>query len=213
VNESASHTVTVLLNAVKQGEPGAHEKLWCAMYDSLRALAAQQLVGENNHNTTINPTSLVHEAYLRLLGEGANHWENRRHFFFAAARAMRQIRIDAARHRCRAKRGGGKRPAPLDGEVPIFDDDPAEVLAVDEALTQLETVDDRAAQVVKLRYFAGLTVDEAAEVMELSPRTVQLTWKFARTWLHRELTRGDSRHNAGGTSNDGRSLATDSPTL
>jgi RNA polymerase sigma factor (TIGR02999 family) len=181
--------VTQLLAAVGRGDGGASEKLWALIYEELRAVARHQLAGEDSAGT-LQPTALVHEAFLRLTGGGGVQWANRRHFFAAAAKAMHRIRIDDARRRKRLKRGGGRRPGVL-GEGPaIFDQDPDEVLAIDEALGRLKQEEPRAAEVVLLRYFAGLTVNETAEALGVSGRTVKSDWQFARTWLHREL-RGD----------------------
>ncbi len=178
--------VTQLLAAVGRGEAAAAEKLWALIYEELRAIARQQMAREATGGT-LQPTALVHEAYLRLTGNADVQWANRRHFFGAAAKAMHRIRIDDARRRGRAKRGGGRRPGALVEGPAIFDQDPAEVLAVDEALKKLEQEDPRKAEVVMLRYFAGLSVEETAEALGMSARTVKNDWQFARTWLHREL--------------------------
>ncbi|MCK4342295.1 MAG: sigma-70 family RNA polymerase sigma factor [Phycisphaerae bacterium] len=179
--------VTELLAAVGRGETAAHERLWAAIYDELRRVAHIQMA-HDSPGRTLQPTALVHEAYFRLVGDGNVQWANRRHFFAAAAKAMRQIRIDDARKRNRLKRGGGRRPTPLDDNQAIFDQVPTEVLAVDEALSQLEHTNPRQAEVVMLRYFAGLTREEIADALDLSPRTIDNDWRFARAWLHRELS-------------------------
>ena len=141
---------------------------------------------------TLQPTALIHEAYLRLMGAVDGEFANRRHFFAAAARVMRCIRIDDARRRGRLKRGGGDSPGSLEDEPPMFDQDPAEVLAVHEALDRLEERHPEQAEVVMLRYFASMTVAETAVAMEVSPRTVNKEWRLARAWLHRELSKGDT---------------------
>lgn len=188
--------LTQLLAAAGAGDASAHEKLWSAVYDELHSLAQRQMAAEAA-GRTLHPTALVHEAYLRLIGGGDATWASRRHFFAAAAKAMRRIRLDDARRRNRLKRGGGKQREPL-GEGPaLFDDDPAEVLAVDEALSKLERVDHRKAEVVKLRYFAGLTVDETAQALDLGSRTVDKEWRLARAWLYRELRKGDTAAGGG----------------
>jgi len=184
-------SVTQLLFAAGKGDATAANRLWSAVYDELHRLARGQLAREGR-GCALDSTSLVHEAYLRLVGSEPVEWENRRHFFGAAARAMRQIRVDDARKRGRVKRGGEHRPSPLNAEPPIFSDDPTEVLAVDEALKTLEQTAPRQAQVVMLRYFAGLSVDETAAAMNISPRTVDAEWRFARAWLHREFSKGDT---------------------
>ncbi len=154
-------------------------------------MAHRQMAAEAAGHT-LQPTALVHEAFFRLFGNGELQWSSRRHFFGAAGKAMRDIRVDDARRRNRLKRGGGERPGALAEEPPAFDADPSEVLGVHEALGKLEQKDPRKAEVVMLRYFAGLTVDECATALDVSSRTVDKEWRFARTWLHRELAKGDT---------------------
>ena len=193
-------TLTQLLAVVSRGDASAQEKLWSLIYDELHGLAQRQLAREPP-GRTMQATSLVHEAYIRLGGQETVHWANRRHFFAAAAQAMRRIRIDEARHRHRLKRGGGRRRrVPLEEAPPVFDDDPAEILSLDGALDRLERVNKRAAEVVLLRYYGGLTTQETAKAMAVSPRTVESDWSFARAWLHRELKKDDS--SVGRTRND-----------
>ena len=170
--------LTELLAAVSNGDPAAQGELWSVIYGELRRVAQQQMAGEAPGHT-LQPTALVHEAYFRLFGDNKVQWANRRHFFSAAAEAMRRIRVDDARRRGRLKRGGGERPGAMLDAPPVFDQDPTEMLVVDEALSGLEQTDTRKAQVVKLRYFAGLTVDECAAALEVSPRTVVKDWAFA----------------------------------
>ena len=191
VTASPPSRVTQLLAAVGQGDTSAQDRLWALIYDELHSVAQGQLAAEGG-GRTLQPTTLVHEAYLRLVGDEDAQWANRRHFFAAAAQAMRRIRIDDARKRNRQKRGGGRRPGRMVSEPPVFDQDPAEVLAIDEAVSKLEQIDPRKAEVVLLRYFTGLTVAETAEVLGVSPRTVDNEWRFARAWLRRELARGDT---------------------
>jgi RNA polymerase sigma factor (TIGR02999 family) len=191
VTPSESNPVSRLLAAATQGDASAYNELWSLIYDELHGLAQSQLAREAPGHT-VQPTSLVHEAYLRLTADEKVEWANRRHFFAAAAQAMRRIRIDDARKRKRLKRGGGQQPVPLEEAAATFDQDPAEMLAIDEALKKLERIDPRKAEVVLLRYFAGLSVDETAKALEVSPRTVDNEWHFARAWLHRELTKGDT---------------------
>ncbi|MGB2986602.1 MAG: ECF-type sigma factor [Phycisphaerae bacterium] len=183
--------LTQLLAAVGQGDEAAQSKLWSLVYNELHSLAQGQLAAEVGGGVR-QPTSLVHEAYLRLTADENFHWANRRHFFAAAAKAMRRIRIDDARRRDSLKRGGGQQPGPMQEAPAVFDQDPAEVLAIDEALNKLEQIDPRKAEVVMLRYFAGFTVDQCAHALEVSPRTVDNEWRFARAWLRRELTKGDT---------------------
>ena len=197
--------LTQLLAAVGRGDGAAREKLWSLIYGELHNLAQHQMADEASGHRR-QPTSLVHEAYLRLMGGENIQWANRRQFFSVAAQAMRHIRIDDARKRNRLKRGGKGKPQRLDEAsahpqngwgIAVFDQDPAEVLAVNEALDRLKQTDPRKAEVVMLRYFAGLTVDETAEALEVSPRTVDSDWRFARLWLHRELSKGDTTASQG----------------
>ncbi len=191
---SNSEPVTQLLVAAGQGDARASSRLWSVVYDELRRLAQRQLANEGP-DCAFESTSLIHEAFLRLVGDEPVEWANRRHFFAAAAQAMRHIRIDDARKRGRIKRGGARAAQPISDELASFDNDPTEVLAVDEALKKLEQAAPRQAEVVLLRYFAGLSVDETAEALGVSPRTVDYAWRLARAWLHRELGRGDSKVN------------------
>ncbi len=183
--------ITQLLAAANDGDESAREQLWSAIYHELRGLARKMTAGEA-HGRTLQPTALVHEAFFRLFGRDSPDWSSRRHFFGAAARAMRQIRIDDARKRKRLKRGGDRaREGPGAGQV-LFDHDPVETLAVSEALDKLESGDPRQAEVVMMRYFAGLTEEETAGALGVSRRTVQNDWRLARAWLHRELSKGDT---------------------
>ena len=144
---------------------------------------------------TLNATALVHEAYLRVIGDQNRQpqlWQNRGHFFGAAALAMRRILVERARHRRRIKHGAGRERVDFDGEqLPEQQQDPTDLIALDEALSNLERIDARKAKVVSLRYFAGLSVEETAAAMDISPATVKNDWAFARAWLHRELS-GDT---------------------
>lgn len=193
--------MTQLLAAAARGDDSAFEHLWTLIYDELHAIAQRQMADEAP-GRTLQPTALVHEAYMRLVGgDGQVQWANRRHFFTAAARAMRHVRIDDARKRKRQKRGGGEPAGPLPDSPAVFDQDPGEMLAIHDALDQLEIQDSRKAEVVMLRYFVGMTVDETAEALGISPRTVDSDWRFARLWLSRELSAEDPA-DAGGQ--DGR---------
>ncbi len=193
MQEHASKPITAILDAASRGDEAARERLWSVVYDELHAIARRQLVGERAE-CTLQTTALVNEAYLRLVGDNDQGWSNRRHFFAAAARAMRCIRIDQARRRRAEKRGGGRRPVDLDvGQIVVDGLDASELLALDEALDRLEQIDAEKAEIVMLRYFAGLTIVETAEVLGRSPRKVNSQWRFARAWLHRELSTGDSR--------------------
>ncbi len=194
-------TITQLLAAASLGSATAEERLWSLIYEELHRLAERQMAHEQVGGT-LQPTSLVHEAYLRLVGDHDVKWANRRHFFVAAAEAMRRIRIDAARRRRRLKRGGDQRRVPLQDAAAVWDRDPVEVIVIDDALTKLKEIDPRKAEVVSLRYFAGLTVDETAGILDVSSRTVESEWHFARAWLHRELKRGDTTTSVKGNADD-----------
>jgi RNA polymerase sigma factor (TIGR02999 family) len=179
--------VTQILSAIEQGDPHAAAELLPLVYDELRRLAAARLA-EEKPGQTLQPTALVHEAYVRLVGtERDQHWNSRGHFFAAAAEAMRRILVEQARRKHSLKRGGGHIRQDLD-EIDIAAPEPQEdVLALDEALTRLAATDRQAADLVQLRYFAGLPLPEAAEVLGVSPRTAGRLWAFARAWLRREV--------------------------
>jgi RNA polymerase sigma factor (TIGR02999 family) len=178
--------VTRVLSAIEEGDPHAAEQLLPLVYEELRQLAAQKLAQEKP-GQTLEATALVHEAYLRLVGD--QHFENRGHFFAAAAEAMRRILIEQARRKGRVKRGGGAARLDLDDLVisagPPHDD----ILDVDEALDQLAAAAPRAAELVKLRFYAGLTGDEAAAALGVAPRTADALWAYARAWLYDYLGR------------------------
>jgi RNA polymerase sigma factor (TIGR02999 family) len=179
--------LTQLLQAASSGEDGAWNEVLALVYAELRALARRRMAHERPDHT-LQATDLVHEAYVRLAGgeEGARAFANRRDFFRAAAEAMRRILIDHARRRGAAKRGAGRRVA-LDVADLAARQDPEEILALDEAIQRLEAWDQRVGEMVRLRFFAGLSVEETAEAMGTSPRTVKRDWGFARAWLYREL--------------------------
>jgi RNA polymerase sigma factor (TIGR02999 family) len=191
VSDEPAGPITQLLDAAAHGDSAALNRLWSSVYEELHQLARAQLAQESP-GCSLQPTSLVSEAYLRLIGDGHVEWENRRHFFAAAAKAMRRILVDDARKRGRLKHGGGQPPGPLPDGLPTPERDPAKVLAIDEALQKLEQTDPARAEIVMLRYFAGLSIDETAAALGVSPRTVDTEWRFARAWLHRELSKGDS---------------------
>lgn len=162
------------------------DRLVPLVYAELHAMAEAQLRHERADHT-LQPTALVHEAYLRLLGEDYPVWHHRRHFFHAAAEAMRRILVDHARRRTRVKRGGQRVQVPLRGLELVADGDPEEFLALDDAIRRLAERDPRAAEIVRLRFFAGLSVDETARTLEISERTVKREWAVARAWLYDAL--------------------------
>ena len=181
--------VTRILSAIEQGDPHAAEQLLPLVYDELRKLAAQKLAHEAP-GQTLQATALVHEAYLRLVDvDKAQHWNNRGHFFAAAAEAMRRILIDNARRKGRHKRGGARRQrVDLDSQDLVSQTTPDELLLLDDALAALTAEEPEAGQLVKLRYFAGLSIEQAAELLGLSRTTAYEHWAYARVWLHAELS-------------------------
>jgi RNA polymerase sigma factor (TIGR02999 family) len=182
--------VTRILSAIERGDEQAAEHLLPLVYDELRKLAAQKLAREKP-GQTLQATSLVHEAYLRLVGTGDPGWSGRGHFFAAAAEAMRRILVEAARRKQRLRHGGGGHRLDLE-DVDLADAAPPEdLLALDEALELLARKDPGAARLVQLRYFAGLTMEEAATALGIPLRTAERNWTYARTWLHRMISRGD----------------------
>jgi RNA polymerase sigma factor (TIGR02999 family) len=176
--------VTCILSAIDQGDPHAAEQLLPLVYEELRRLAAQQLAQEKP-GQTLQATALVHEAYLRLVGaEHAQHWDSRGHFFAAAAEAMRRILIDNARRKRRPKHGGGRHRVSLDEALSLSQAPNGDLLALDEALDQLARAEPAKAELVKLHYFAGLSLEEAGRVLGIAPRTAKRHWAYARAWLY-----------------------------
>ena len=179
--------VTRILSAIEQGDPHAAAELLPLVYDELRRLAAQRLVKEKP-GQTLQATALVHEAYLRLVGsEPAQPWKSRQHFFAAAAQAMRHILVDRARAKSSRKRGGDRVRVEFDDASLAAAGDSDEILAVDEALAGLAAVDAQAAELVKLRYFAGMSIPEAAEALGIPARSADRLWAYARAWLRRAV--------------------------
>ena len=177
--------VTRILSAIEQGDPSAAaERLLPLVYDELRKLAAQRLAQEKP-GQTLEATALVHEAYLRLLGD--QHFENRRHFFAAAAEAMRRILVEGARRKRSVKHGGQRVRIDLDEALVVSDKPRHDLLALDELLDRLALAEPKAAELVKLRFFAGLTGDQAAEVLGIASRSADLLWAYARAWLFEKL--------------------------
>jgi RNA polymerase sigma factor (TIGR02999 family) len=182
--------VTQVLSAIEAGDPHAAAQLLPLVYDELRRLAAQRLAHEKP-GQTLEATALVHEAYVRLVDvDQVPHWNSRGHFFAAAAEAMRRILIDNARRKQAEKHGGGKRRLNLDHADELAESSADDLLALDEALDRLARHDPRAAHLVKLHCFAGLTVEQAAEAIDLSRTSAYRLWTFARAWLHSRLAEG-----------------------
>lgn len=177
--------VTQLLDAASTGDRRAAAELLPLVYDELRKLAAARIAAEPRGHS-LNATALVHEAYLRMVGD--QHFDGRGHFFAAAALAMRRILVDAARRNRRQKHGGDRKRVPIDDNLLAAPDVRDDLIALDAALTRLAAEDHQAAQLVELRHFAGLSIAEAAQVLGVSPRTASRVWTFARAWLHREIT-------------------------
>jgi RNA polymerase sigma factor (TIGR02999 family) len=185
--------ITRLLHALESGDPGAADELAPLVYEQLHQLAVRALSHEQVGHT-LQPTALVHEAFLLLAGQRSANWQDRTHFFAMAARLMRRILVDHARKRLATKRQGGVRVT-LDDSLVSGDDDVErnlDVIAVEEALTRLESLDERPARVVELRFFAGLNVEETAKALNISPASVVRDWAFAKAFLRRELAAGEA---------------------
>jgi RNA polymerase sigma factor (TIGR02999 family) len=179
--------LTLILRRVENGDPSAADEFMHAVYGELRALAAAKMTREPE-GITLQPTALVHEAWLRLGGAQQPHWQNRAHFFGAAAEAMRRILIDSARRRQAARHGGGQERANAEElELIAAAEEDDRLLALHEALEKLAKADPRKAELVKLRHFAGATIAEAASMLGISEPTATRWWAFARAWLHREM--------------------------
>ena len=182
--------VTRILSAIERGDEKATDELLPLVYEQLRVLAAKKLSKEPA-GQTLQATALVHEAYVRLVGNGAQDWDNRGHFFAAAAEAMRRILVENARRKQSQKRGGGRERKRLE-ELTLSITGPSEdIIAVNEALDKLESKDPELAQLVKLHYFAGLTLDQVAQLCGIARRTAVKYLAYARAWLHHEITQGN----------------------
>jgi len=186
---SGSPQITQLLLAWGKGDQAALEELMPLVYDELRKVAARFLRRQRPGHT-LQTTALVNEAYLRLIDSNRVQWQNRAHFFAVSATLMRRILVDFARERQNLKRGGAAELVPLDEALVVAPERGADLLALDEALNRLAALNPRQAQVVELRYFGGLSEEEAAEALKVSLRTVQRDWNLARLWLYRELSQG-----------------------
>lgn len=186
-DDGSGHALTLLLKNVSAGEAGARDELVTCVYAQLRKIAKGRLSRERSDHT-LQPTELVHEAYVKMASHlGDQDWQNRGQFFGAAAEAMRRILINYARTRNTAKRGGGRRPEAINVLELAAEQDPEQILAVDEAIQQLAEKDPTLGQLVHLRFFAGLSIEQTAEAMNISPRSVARHWNFARAWLTKAL--------------------------
>jgi len=183
----SSSEATRLLKSWRDGDSAALDQLIPVVYDELRNLAAHYLRRERPDHT-LQPTALVHEAYLRLIDQGGAEWQSRAHFVAVAAQMMRRILVDHARTRCRAKRGGSGRKVSLDEALTVSHDRAEQLVALDEALTGLAAIDERKGRVVELRYFGGLSVEETAEVLQVSAITILRDWKLAKAWLYAQVS-------------------------
>jgi len=182
--------VTRILNAIEQGDKRAVDELLPLVYEELRILAYQKL-SQEPPGQTLQSTALVHEAYIRLVGEETQSWENRKHFFLAASEAMRRILIDNARRKKSQKHGGHQQRVDFDFITVTDKNLPGDLVELDAALTRLTEQEPEVADLVKLRYFGGMTLEQAANIKGISRRTAGRYWKYARLWLYREMTRGN----------------------
>lgn len=182
----AREDVTVLLGQLAKGNDAAASKLIPLVYDELRRLAGGYMRRERNDHT-LQPTALVHEAYLKLIEQRAVDWQGRAHFFAIAAQMMRRVLIDYARGHLRDKRGAGERAIPLDEALVFAPEQSSELVKLDESLERLAKLDPRQSKIVELRFFGGLTVEQTAEVLGISPKTVKRDWSMAKAWLHGDL--------------------------
>jgi RNA polymerase sigma factor (TIGR02999 family) len=185
--------VTRILNAIEQGDTKAVDKLFPAVYNELRQLAAQKMSREAP-GQTLQATALVHEAYLRLVGMDGQSWSSRTQFFATAAEAMRRILVENARRKRSLKRSGKRQKEDLAEIILTFDGPSEDIIALDEALTSLAKEEPTTVELVKLRYFAGLTLGQAAELLGMSRRTATRNWTFARTWLYEQITKQNTRY-------------------
>jgi RNA polymerase sigma-70 factor, ECF subfamily len=189
MGQSTRTDITQILVRASQGDESAVNHLLPLVYDELRALAESYLKSERPA-LTLQATALVHEAYLRLIKQDEVQWQNRAHFFAVAAQAIRRILVDHARGHARQKRGGGRERVRLDEDVAVLQERDVDLVALDEALVKLAQLNPRQAQIVELRFFGGLSLRDVAEVLSVSPRTVDGDWSMARAWLRRALQRG-----------------------
>jgi len=184
--------VTRILNAIEQGDEKAADRLLPLVYEELRRLAAHKMSHEPP-GQTFQATTLVHEAYIRLVGSEAQNWGGRTHFFYAAAEAMRRILIENARRKLRLKHGSDQHKIDMDEAILVVEEPSEDIIALDEALRRLAEEEPSIADLVKLRYFVGLTVEQAAGLLDISHRTATRHWTFARAWLYKQITKGQTQ--------------------
>lgn len=187
---------TTILQAAVQGDERASNQLIALVYDELHRIAAAKLARERP-GQTLQATALVHEAYLRLIGDSGGDWENRRHFFAAAAEAMRRILVERARHKARIKHGGGVQKLEFNEADAIVIPDSLDLVALNEALERLTQQDPEKAELVKLHFFGGLSIEDAGDALKLSRATAYRYWQFARAWLYAEVCKGDTADQPG----------------
>ena len=187
---SANREVTQLLIDWSNGDREALDAMMPLVYAELRRIAAAYLRRERTDHT-LQPTALVHEAYLRLTGQNQVRWQNRAHFFGVAAQMMRRVLVDHARANCRAKRGGSAQKLPFDETMNLYERQDEQIVELDDALARLREIDSRKVDVVELRYFGGMSVEETAEVLGVSANTVMRDWNMAKAWLYQELKKTD----------------------
>jgi RNA polymerase sigma factor (TIGR02999 family) len=196
MSERERSDVTLILRQWEQGDQEALNRLVPLVYEELRRIAARHLRSERSSHT-LQTTALVHEAYFRLVDENRIHWQSRAHFLGVAARLIRNILVDHARTHNAAKRGGGAQKLQLEEALAASGDTDAEILAVDDALSALANIDAQQARIVELRFFAGLTIEETAEALQISPSTVKRDWILAKTWIYKELSHSASPPGSG----------------
>ena len=187
---TSTSLITQRLIAWSDGDPQALDGLMQLVYKELRRLANHYLRSERSDHT-LQPTALVHEAYIRLVGQNQVRWQNRAHFFGVAAQMMRRVLVDHARANCRAKRGGAAQKLSFDEMINLYQRQDEQIVELDEALTRLREIDSRKSEVVELRYFGGMSVEETAEILGVSVNTVMRDWNMAKAWLYQELKKND----------------------
>lgn len=188
MRDISPQNITVLLENCVNGKKGAVDELLPYVYNELKKISSKYL-HEEYRNHTLQTTELVHEAYIRLVGNQNIAWQNRAHFFGIAAQSMRQILVDHARKRRSLKRGEGQSNISLDDVFEFSEKSDEQLIALDEALKKLEAIEERSRKIVELRYFSGLTIEETAEVLNISPATAKRDWNFAKAWLYREIAK------------------------